>query len=345
VDELKIRLFDLNSGPLRGIVQATQAWVDANKDVILTRVQEFIDGVVKRLPEIVKWTKRIATGLAVFYAFAAAVKVAQVAIAAYEIAVKVAAFSTKAWRLALAPTKAILVGTTKALGLFNAEAAAGQAGLAGLRTGLNASALGKSINGVTGLLGQAGLLGAAAAVGFAFGTWLDHTFKLSDKLADVLAQITGIDKALSGRHSKQGIQPGDQEIAGGTMRDAKGNIVKWGEPNDVVAAHEQRKGFLANESAMSKMRMTPAMKAQFQRSQDKYHSEEDAALERAARDDLRDSMHVVSPQERTTRAITESIRTTTDKAEITIKDETGKARVTKQPKGPTRLRLQPSGAF
>jgi len=55
---------------------------------------------------------------------------------------------------------------------------------------------------------------------------------------------------------------------------------------------------------------------------------------------------MVTPQDRTARTISESNTTTTTKAEVTIKDETGKAKVTRSPKGSgVGLRLAHSGAF
>lgn len=50
---------------------------------------------------------------------------------------------------------------------------------------------------------------------------------------------------------------------------------------------------------------------------------------------------VVSPQERTARAVTESNSTT--RSEVTIRDQTGRAEITRQPRNGPALRLQPSG--
>jgi phage-related protein len=52
---------------------------------------------------------------------------------------------------------------------------------------------------------------------------------------------------------------------------------------------------------------------------------------------------VISPQDRAARSISET--TTTSRGEVTIKDTTGKAQITKKPKGNLALRLAPSGAF
>lgn len=59
----------------------------------------------------------------------------------------------------------------------------------------------------------------------------------------------------------------------------------------------------------------------------------------------RNRPQVISPQERTARTIDE--RTTTDRAEVTIRDETGRAQPTRRPRnrGTARIRIQPSGAM
>jgi len=55
---------------------------------------------------------------------------------------------------------------------------------------------------------------------------------------------------------------------------------------------------------------------------------------------------LVTPGERISRSVTEAIRTERTEAEVTIKDETGRASVTKAPRGKGfGLRVQPSGAF
>lgn len=42
IDSLKIRLFDLQGGPLRGVVQGMTAWIDANGEVITSGINDFI---------------------------------------------------------------------------------------------------------------------------------------------------------------------------------------------------------------------------------------------------------------------------------------------------------------
>lgn len=95
-DAVKISLFDMNSKGMRGVVQSTTAWVLANKELIKTRVQDFIVGIVTHLPEIYLWAKRIAFGVLVFYAWAIAVKAAGFATFLFEGAVTAAGIAASA---------------------------------------------------------------------------------------------------------------------------------------------------------------------------------------------------------------------------------------------------------
>lgn len=83
VDGVKIALFDLESGPLRGVVQGVTAWVTANQDLIVSGVKEFIQDVRDILPDIIYWGEKIAIVAAVFGSVAAAIKIATTAAAIF----------------------------------------------------------------------------------------------------------------------------------------------------------------------------------------------------------------------------------------------------------------------
>lgn len=89
----------------------------------------------------------------------------------------------------------ILNARLLAFRLYTLAAAAAQSLLAGAG----------GIKGVLGgLLGKAGLIGAAAAAGYAFGSWLDETLKLSDGIADLLADVTGLNDELAELDERNG---------------------------------------------------------------------------------------------------------------------------------------------
>lgn len=353
VDELKIRLFDMNKGPLRETVQAINKWVDANKDLIVANVAKFIQDVVRHMPEIVMWAKRIATGIAVFYGFSAAVKVATVAIEGYEVAIKLAALTTKAWRVGTLATGVALGETAQVFGVFNREAAAGKKGMEGLRAGLNAGELSKQINGINSLLGKGFLLGSALAVGLAFGDWLNTTFKLDQKINDIITKMTGlnshVDKA-GGRRDKPGMGPNEeQELGDGTVVGKNGEVLKYGTGLGKGGAADRqvnamaRDSFLREDEGFKKMRMNPMMRKAYEAMRAQHGLPPTPALAPSA------APQVVTPGERSSRQIIESNKTTREETEVTIKAAPGtSAEVTKKPTSGnlrTRVKLQPSGAF
>jgi hypothetical protein len=59
------------------------AWVSANEDLIASKIGGFLAGLINNLDKIVAVLKVVGTGLAIFYTMAAAVKVATVAMTAF----------------------------------------------------------------------------------------------------------------------------------------------------------------------------------------------------------------------------------------------------------------------
>lgn len=84
IEVLETKLFNLKSGALREVIDKVNAWVAANQDLIVSGVQNFIQQLVADLPTIVLWLERIGKMVAVFVAFAAAVKVVTVAMAIFD---------------------------------------------------------------------------------------------------------------------------------------------------------------------------------------------------------------------------------------------------------------------
>ncbi len=126
VDGVKVALFETQSGPLRGIIQSMTKWVETNKDLIIFEFQVWLRRITDNFTEIVTWLKRIGVALAVFYTLWAAVKVAQLGIAAYEIAVKLATAATWLWRGVTIAVKVALKAGAAATWLYEAAIKAGQ---------------------------------------------------------------------------------------------------------------------------------------------------------------------------------------------------------------------------
>jgi TP901 family phage tail tape measure protein len=84
VDGLKVKLFEAEGGPLRKIVEGMTKWVGANEALIVQKVSEWVKKFKDNLPEIWKWTKRIAKAVAVLYAIHIAASIASAAVAVFQ---------------------------------------------------------------------------------------------------------------------------------------------------------------------------------------------------------------------------------------------------------------------
>lgn len=259
IDAIKLKLFDLKGGALRGVVQGWTQWAEANEDLIVSKVGEFMTRFQKALPGIikdakqvgaearavggvarelarwapgVKWTGRLIIG---FYAMGAAIKVARLAWLGYRGALIAVTATSRGVALA----NAWLRGSTVAAGTAAAQAeAASKAYGAALESWSGSSgkaagglrSLKGMINGTTSLLGKAGLLGAAAAVGFAIGSWAEKKWDIGNQIAKWLADLTGVNRELDkagGRAQHRGNKEGDDQVfADGSIKDASGNVIK-----------------------------------------------------------------------------------------------------------------------
>lgn len=66
VDAVKVKIFNLNSGPLKDLIDNMTAWVSAHEDLIATKISDFIQLIVDNFESIVKWTKRVAKSIGIF---------------------------------------------------------------------------------------------------------------------------------------------------------------------------------------------------------------------------------------------------------------------------------------
>lgn len=94
VDGVKTRLFNMNGGPLRDTIQSWTKWVSANERLIEIEVSDFLRDFTDNLPTIVKWVERLGIALAVFAAWTVAIKAAGAAMVIFEIAVKAGTIAT-----------------------------------------------------------------------------------------------------------------------------------------------------------------------------------------------------------------------------------------------------------
>ncbi len=106
VKGLQIELFGLSSGPLREVAQGMAKWIDANKGMIVDGIVDFVKTLATNLPTIAKWAERVAKFVGVWGVVALGIKAATVAMAAFNAVV------------ALNPIGLIVLGITAALALI-----------------------------------------------------------------------------------------------------------------------------------------------------------------------------------------------------------------------------------
>lgn len=83
IDSVKIAIFDVAGGAIRGLVKDITEWARANKELIATGARDFLQWWRDNLPEIIKWGERFGTVAGVLLSVAAAIKVASVAMAVF----------------------------------------------------------------------------------------------------------------------------------------------------------------------------------------------------------------------------------------------------------------------
>ena len=66
IDAVKVKIFGMNEGPLKDVVDRMTAWVSTHEDLIATKIGGFLTLIIDNLQNIAKWAKRIGIALAVF---------------------------------------------------------------------------------------------------------------------------------------------------------------------------------------------------------------------------------------------------------------------------------------
>lgn len=111
-----------------------------------------------------------------------------------------------------------------------------------------------------GLLGKAGLVAAAAAAGYAFGSWLDETFKLSDGIADLLADVTGLNAELEKLDERNGGRTNKR--GGAVFLDTDGKPLSPEENAKVVAEMKARRAGAVDPANVQRERLNGTLPAQ-----------------------------------------------------------------------------------
>jgi TP901 family phage tail tape measure protein len=74
VDAVKVKMFGMQSGPLRDIVQSMTTWVGANEELIASGIAEWIGRIIDNRDKIATWAKNIGIGVAAFIALSIVLK-------------------------------------------------------------------------------------------------------------------------------------------------------------------------------------------------------------------------------------------------------------------------------
>lgn len=106
IDGVKTAIFGVVSGPFRDILRSLTEWTNRNREVITSGLQEFLTWLQGALPTIVYWGEKISIVVGTFMAFAAAVKVATAATALFNAV------------MAINPVVAITMAIIAAIGLI-----------------------------------------------------------------------------------------------------------------------------------------------------------------------------------------------------------------------------------
>ncbi len=183
IDDVKISMFELDGIGLRPIVQSMTAWITANKGLILSETQKWLNeakelfiAIKDNLPEIWKWTKRVGKALMAWAAFTLVAKTVTAAIGGIGLAIKgvnlalavmtafkaggmvaaIGAITNALWGVKTAATAA--TAAQASMGLTAAGAAIGAAGAVAVGSGVAAYLMNKDTKSKTEGLGTLDLL-------------------------------------------------------------------------------------------------------------------------------------------------------------------------------------------
>jgi TP901 family phage tail tape measure protein len=114
VDGLKVKLFETEGGPLRKVIDGMTKWVGENEALIVQKVSEWVQKFKDNLPEIVKWTKRIAAGVAVLYGVHIAATIASGAVTVFEGALTICSGAARLFMGVIRLVRAAVLSETAA---------------------------------------------------------------------------------------------------------------------------------------------------------------------------------------------------------------------------------------
>lgn len=344
VEGVKIELFSMNRGPLAETIDFLTEWVRANEAVISSGISEFIRSLVMNFDQVVQTGKQIAGVVALYLALSAALKVAQVATVAFNVV-----------NLTLAATMAIIKGATAAYalvvgGLPKVLAAARIAVLA-LNIAMRANPIGILITLVGGLVAAAATLSTAwEPVKEFFAGIFDSAVEKFNEFRSLIAKgasvfgFEGAAEVIAPAAPVQEMQPMSQ-LDIDTLDVVMPNMPKLGVEVETPALAPLKLEAVAPDVKPLEVKVDPVppvmldVKLPAVPNMVMQQGSEDSAP--AANQPTDEVAPITSPQ---ARAVQLQEQRTSTSAEVTIKDETGRAEVTGGELSPN-IQLISTGAF
>lgn len=317
IEALKLEIWSLIRGPVRQIVTAITEWVRANQDVIASGLQAAIEWLIENMPTIVAWARRIGIVLAVVGAVIGAV----VAFAVTSLALLSGSFAAVVfaiiegvlWLVDIATTawEAISEAFTAAWSRVTAFFTAALEFIVGLFVIIGRFAM-RLLRPAFDMIGRAAgwIRRLWAPVGAFFGAIWDR----------ISADFSGAVDWLVGESSWLY----DWLVRLWTPIGAFFDRLWDGIADSFVGAFSWIVDAVNGVRAEGRAAMAD-------------DDREGGGVSSSRR-------QVVSPQERVARSVSET--TSTERSEVTIRDESGRAEVTRRPRRARgRIRLEPSGAM
>lgn len=336
VDALKVKLFETQSGPLRGIIQSMTKWVDVNKDLIVFEFQVWLRRITDNLPEIVTWLKRIGVAAIAFYSLWAAVKIAQTAIAAYEIVLKLATVATWAWKGATVAANAATKAAAAATWLYDVALKAGRLATIRFAVAQTAAKVAQVALRVATIVGAAAQTAYAAVVGTTTGALAAFKVATIGSATAIGAQVTAMAPLLV--------------TLGAATAAVLALVAAWDQYNKLDKALEGSGGITGTIGKMWEMGTWDPFEAH------------DAAMNEKARADARErekaekkfkprpvrateKPQVISPQARAAAENAEATASANVDGTITVEAKPGTKATAKTKPHKVPIVVQPSGAF
>lgn len=415
IDSVKIALFNVESGALRGIVQATTDWVGANQQLIKIKFIEFLEdgkfaidafaagvrdgfkatksglelvlGPLEQFSDIFEggstWPENVkllgeavGVGAPLFIGYAVAVKGTTLAMGAFAVAGKVVTFvlgTNTAAAGTAAAANTTLAGSTRlataaawlsvaaekgrALALGFARIATTQYTVATIRAGVATRVTALATRGWTAAVTlytlatrRSTYATIAGTIATKAGTIVQGASNAARALATfALAQWTLGRNAATVAENAGAASAAAANLALAPLLVTLGAITAA--VGALIVAWKQWESLQAAAGGHALEGVSAAVFGEGGTMGERFFNAVDQGMNRDARaraeqeQGAKPGPLMASPEERIARSVNETKSETRETAEVTIKDKTGRADMTKKPKGKVPIKLERSGAF